>query len=177
MSYQATAGLLPDRITHGISSQAGGDEVTDGPGFPGFFAASPAVVRVRPGLSPFPQAHSGRPTRRRSTCAARAKGVYEKAAAERRAATLKQNANTDRANLPERDSTEGRSRDQSAKAFGVGGRTVDYASKVIETANLESRKMHAGDKGVSTTSTVEEVALPDMHGIDRAEEGNLCFPP
>lgn len=83
-------------------------------------------------------------------CAARARSIYEEQAKERQNATLKQNASdTVQENLPERK--KGQARDQAGKAFGVSGRSVDHAKKVIESRDEELiAKVERGEVAVSS---------------------------
>ena len=75
-------------------------------------------------------------------CAARAKGIYEKAAKERQKTSTGGTNPQPKANLPEAD--KGQSRDQAAKAFGVGGRSASIAFCVIHT----DAKQNAGPASV-----------------------------
>lgn len=83
--------------------------------------------------------------------AARAKGIYEKAAKERQKTSTGGISPQLVANLPEAD--KGRSRDQAAKAFGVGGRSVDYASKI--------------PVGVKVPILFQPRIMTDKHSYDR----------
>src|SRR5580704_11757509 len=70
-------------------------------------------------------------------CAARARKLYDERAKERQKESGGDRKSTRAksvvANLPEPISA-GRARDEVGKAFGVSGRSVDYATKVINTA-------------------------------------------
>jgi hypothetical protein len=99
----------------------------------------------------------------RALCAARATALREKLdaeARERQAATRKKGNSPVQANLSERD--KGQSRDAAGKLFSVGGRSVDYATKIIKDAVPEVVKaVEEGRMAVSTaailSSETEEV--------------------
>ena len=76
-------------------------------------------------------------------CAARAREMYDREAEQRQAATRKKGDRPVPANLPERD--KGDSRDKVGEAFGVSGRSVDHATKVLKEAVPEVVK--AVDEG------------------------------
>lgn len=101
-----------------------------------------------------------------SMCAARAREIYERDAKERRDATLKQNA-TEVENLPQRD--VGKARDIAGKAFGVSGKSVDHAKRVIEKGIPELSK--AVDQGRMAVSTAAILAT-EPEDIQRAEVNN-----
>lgn len=96
--------------------------------------------------------------------AARARGYYDEQAKERRAITLKQNKSTDVETLPQRD--EGKARDQVGKAFGVSGKYVDYATKVLKNAVPEV--VAAVDKGSMSINTAV-VLSTEPEDIQREE--------
>lgn len=93
--------------------------------------------------------------------AGRAREFYDKAAKDRQHEGQKAGGKARHgdsslgANLPQ-SSDAGRSRDQAAKAVGVSGRTVDYATKVLEQGVPELVK--AVDEGHMAVSTA---AIPD----------------
>lgn len=88
-----------------------------------------------------------------SMCAARARELYEQQAKERQQAALKQNA-TVPVNLPERDKSD--ARDAAGKAFGVSGKSVDFAKKVLDKGIPELAK--AVDEGRMAVSTAAVLA-------------------
>jgi ParB-like chromosome segregation protein Spo0J len=108
-----------------------------------------------------------------SMCAARAREIYEREAKERQTSSLKQN-NTVPANLPERN--KGDARDLAGKAFGVSGKSVDHAKRVIEKGIPELAK--AVDSGRMAVSTAAIVAAetPDeqIAAIERQANRNYA---
>lgn len=81
-----------------------------------------------------------------SMCAARARELYEHHAKERQKLD-----NSNRENLP--DSEKGRARDAAGKAFGVSGKSVDYAKKVLDRGIPELAKaVDSGRMAVSTAA-------------------------
>jgi hypothetical protein len=103
----------------------------------------------------------------RSLCAARATAMREKLAAEakeRQAATRKRGNSPVPENLPGRE--KGDSRDQAGKMFGVSGRFVDYAAKVIN--NVVPEVVAAVDEGRMSVSTAA-VLSSEPEAVQRAE--------
>lgn len=81
-----------------------------------------------------------------SMCAARARGFYEAEAKKR----LKLNNET-KENLPY--STKGQSRDKAGEVFGVSGKSVDYAKRVMEHGTPElAEAVDSGKMAVSTAA-------------------------
>lgn len=102
--------------------------------------------------------------------AGRARELYEAQAKERQQATLKQNQNesTVKENLPER--RNGQARDQAGKAVGVSGKTVDAATKVLESKDDELIAMvDRGEVSVSAAATV--ATLPEAERKQVANAG------
>ena len=97
-------------------------------------------------------------TSQRAMAAARAKPHYAAEAKKRQrdhGNTAPGREKTLRAELPEVKGGR-RARDDAAKAFSVGGRTVDYATKVIEKGSVELQK--AVDKKEIPVSTAADIA-------------------
>ena len=67
--------------------------------------------------------------------AARAREVYERQAKERMQVRKGEQAGTSKENLPDLD--KGQARDKVGEAFGVSGKSVDHATKVIEKGTPE----------------------------------------
>lgn len=86
-----------------------------------------------------------------SMCAARAREIYEREAKERQGKRTDLNIP---ANLPE--GNKGDARDIAGKAFGVSGKTVDHATRVIEKGIPELAK--AVDEGRMAVSTAAILA-------------------
>lgn len=86
-----------------------------------------------------------------SMCAARAREIYERQADKRRRAGVKIDLPE---NLPE--GKKGESRNIAGKAFGVSGKSVDHAKKVIERGTPELVK--AVDEGRMAVSTAAVLA-------------------
>jgi len=63
-------------------------------------------------------------------CAARARKVYDDVAYERQIASGK-NFGRGKVVAPAPQPLKGKARDAAGKAFGIAGRTVDYASQVL----------------------------------------------
>ena len=84
-----------------------------------------------------------------SMCSARAREIYEQQAKERQKLD-----NLNRENLP--DSEKGRARDAAGKAFGVSGKSVDFAKKVIDKGIPGLAK--AVDEGRMAVSTAAVLA-------------------
>lgn len=83
-----------------------------------------------------------------SMCAARAREIYEREAKERSKLD-----NASKENLP--DSIKGQARDIAGKAFGVSGKSVDHAKKVIDKGTPELIKaVDSGRMAVSTAAVV-----------------------
>lgn len=96
-----------------------------------------------------------------SMCAARAREIYEKQAKERMVAGTK----TDPVeNLP-----QGKARDIAGKAFGVSGKSVDHAKRVIEKGIPELVK--AVDEGRMAVSTAAILATEPPE-VQRSETAN-----
>lgn len=96
----------------------------------------------------------------KSMVAARAREVFDVMAKDRMHEGQergRQNQKASGANLPQTNSERGpRSRDLAAKAVGVGGRTVDYATKVLNEGTDEL--IEAVDKGEIAVSKAAEIA-------------------
>lgn len=84
-----------------------------------------------------------------SMVAARVRAIYDKQAKERQTATLKKGDKPVPASLPERERSD--ARDLAGKAVGVSGKSVDYATRVIERGVPELVK--AVDEGRIAVST------------------------
>jgi ParB-like chromosome segregation protein Spo0J len=97
-----------------------------------------------------------------SMCAARARDIYERQAKERQG---KRNDLVEK--LPQCDS--GKARDLAGKAFGVSGKSVDHASRVIEKGIPELAK--AVDEGRIAVSTAAILAT-EPEEVQRAEVNN-----
>ena len=87
-------------------------------------------------------------------CAARAREVYEKQAKERQQVRKGDQAGASVENLPQLDS--GKARDKAGAAFGVSGKSVDHATRVIEKGIPELAK--AVDEGKIKISRAAEIA-------------------
>jgi hypothetical protein len=86
-----------------------------------------------------------------SMCAARARDIYEKQAKERQGHGETAPGKTLPANLPE--AIKGDARDMAGKAFGVSGKSVDHAKRVIEKGIPELAKaVDTGRMAVSTAA-------------------------
>ena len=105
-----------------------------------------------------------------SMCAARARAYYDEQARERMNAGAKADPV---ANLPQGTA---RARDAAGKAFGVSGKSVDYATKVIEKGIPELAKaVDAGRMAVSTAATVaSETPEEQQAAIDRQADRNYA---
>lgn len=88
-------------------------------------------------------------------CAARARDIYEREAKERQVVRKGDQAGTSPANLPDLD--KGDARDKAGKAFGVSGKSVDHATRVIEKGIPELVK--AVDDGINHIAGVARVPL------------------
>lgn len=88
-----------------------------------------------------------------SMCAARATKLKEKYEAEARERQKRKPASFVPENFPEQ---KGEARDQIGKMFGVSGKSVDHASKVIKTQNPSL--IAAADKGLIAVSTAARAA-------------------
>lgn len=128
-----------------------------------------------------------------SMVGARARAVYDKMAKDRM--TKGRNQYSPVANLPQ-GSFKGKARDHVAKAVGVGGKSIDYATKVITSGVPElQRSVDEGRMAVSTaailasepedvqrrevadpkrnrryTSNVSKVAVLDLPDAEEKEE-------
>lgn len=90
----------------------------------------------------------------RAMCAARAREVYDRQAKERQkghGGTAPGKKKTLVENLPQVKEESGKSRDQVGKAFGVSGKSVDHATKIIENGTPELVK--AVDEGRMSINT------------------------
>jgi ParB-like chromosome segregation protein Spo0J len=85
-----------------------------------------------------------------SMCAARARKLYDQRAKERQKVRKGKQAGSTVENLPQLKDA-GKARDEVGKAFGVSGRTVDYATKVLEDGVPEL--IQAVDEGRMSAST------------------------
>ncbi len=84
-------------------------------------------------------------------CAARAREMYDRQAKERQKVRKGSQPGATPANLPELP--KGDARDHVGKAFGVSGRSVDYATKVLKNAEPEVVKaVEEGRMGISTAA-------------------------
>lgn len=101
-----------------------------------------------------------------SMCATRAREVYEQQAKERQAENAKRN-NSKVENLPPLETSK--ARDAAGKAFGVSGRSVDFAKKVIEKGIPELAKaVDEGRMAVSTAAVLaSETEEVQREGIER----------
>jgi hypothetical protein len=98
-----------------------------------------------------------------SMCAARARELYEQQAKERMVSGKKSDPPV---NLPEGKSD---ARDAAGKAFGVSGKSVDFAKKVIDKGIPELAK--AVDEGRMAVSTAA-VLSSEPEDVQRAEVNN-----
>lgn len=73
--------------------------------------------------------------------------LFEEEARERQLAQLKQNQDTVKEKVPERD--KGQSRDQAAEAVGTNGKYVDYARQLREEAPDLAEKVERGELSIS----------------------------
>ena len=104
----------------------------------------------------------------RSMVAARAKELYAAKAKERQKATLKRGDKApDPENVPERE--KGDARDQAGAEFGVSGRTVDHASKVLDKGSKPLQD--AVDRGEVAVSTAAKLAELPKAEQTRAVKG------
>jgi len=90
-------------------------------------------------------------------CAARAMEIYERQAKERQQVRKGDQAGASPANLP--DLAKGDARDKAGKAFGVSGKSVDHATRVIEKGIPELAK--AVDEGRMAVSTAALLATEE----------------
>lgn len=86
-------------------------------------------------------------------CAARAREIYERQAKDRQ--------KLGRENLPDPDQ-QGRARDKAGKAFGVSGKSVDHASRVIEKGIPELAKAVDEGRMYTTARLRTEIILKDF---------------
>jgi len=89
-----------------------------------------------------------------SMCAGRARDIYEREAKERQKVRKGEQAGASVENLPQLDS--GKARDAAGKAFGVSGKSVDHAKRVLEKGIPELAK--AVDSGRIAVSTAAVIA-------------------
>lgn len=90
-----------------------------------------------------------------SMCAARASDIYERQAKDRQAEQAKRNQPQSQKveNLPPIETSK--SRDAAGKAFGVSGKSVDHAKRVLEKGTPELVKaVDSGRMAVSTAAVV-----------------------
>jgi hypothetical protein len=107
---------------------------------------------------------------RSAMVAGRARKLFDEQAKERQQVRKGHQAGSTVANLPQLD--KGKSRDKAAAAVGVGGRTVDYASKVLKNGTPELVAAVDSDKiAVSTAARlaseppeVQNETLASAHG-------------
>jgi ParB-like chromosome segregation protein Spo0J len=93
-----------------------------------------------------------------SMCAARARELYEQQAKERQQARKGNQAGASPENLPELKPSD--ARDAAGKAFGVSGKSVDYAKKVIDKGIPELAKaVDEGRMAVSTAASLAEMPV------------------
>lgn len=106
-----------------------------------------------------------------SMCAGRARAYYDQQAKERQLTGKKADL---QANLPE--GKTGQARDAAGKAFGVSGKSVDYATKVIEKGIPElAAAVDAGRMAVSTAAIVaSETPEEQQAAIDRQANRNYA---
>jgi ParB-like chromosome segregation protein Spo0J len=97
-----------------------------------------------------------------SMCAARARDIYERDAKKR-----SQLDNASKENLP--DSMKGQARDLAGKAFGVSGKSVDHAKRVLDKGIPELAK--AVDSGRMAVSTAAILATEPAE-VQKAEVEN-----
>lgn len=98
-----------------------------------------------------------------SMCAARAREIYERQAKERQ---KRKQSDSVQANFPEQ---KGQSRDLTGKAFGVSGKSVDHAKRVIEKGIPElARAVDEGRMAVSTAA----ILATEPEEVQRAEIEN-----
>jgi hypothetical protein len=87
-----------------------------------------------------------------SMCAARAREIYEREAEARMKVGINQHTSPP-ANLPE--GKKGDARDLAGKAFGVSGKSVDHAKRVIEKGIPElAQAVDSGRIAVSTAAVI-----------------------
>jgi hypothetical protein len=98
-------------------------------------------------------------------CAAKAEALREKYKAEAKERQKRKPADSVRASLPEQNPDAGRARDKLGKLFGVGGRTVDDAVKVVKYAVPEV--VEAVSEGrMAVALRHEEQHHPGVAGVD-----------
>lgn len=107
--------------------------------------------------------------------AGRARDWYDKRAAERKTAGQKAGGHARhedsslRANLPH-STDAGRSRDKAAQAVGVGGRTVDYATRVLKKGTQELvDAVDSKQIAVSTAARIAELPVSQQKEIIKGE--------
>lgn len=101
-----------------------------------------------------------------SMCAARARELYEQQAKERQAENAKRN-NSKLENLPPLETSS--ARDAAGKAFGVSGKSVDFAKKVLDKGIPELAK--AVDEGRMAVSTAAILAT-EPEDVQKQELNN-----
>lgn len=99
--------------------------------------------------------------------AAKAREHFDKLAKKRQHSTLKKGDSPVVAKVPQRETS--RARDEAGKAFGVSGRMVDYATKVIEKGAPELKK--AVEQGRMTVQTAASF-LHEPHEVQAEEAKN-----
>jgi len=102
-----------------------------------------------------------------SMCAARASEIYERQAKERQKVRKGEQAGASVENLPQLET--GPARDAAGKAFGVSGKSVDHAKRVIEKGIPELAK--AVDSGRMAVSTAAILAT-EPEEVQKAEIEN-----
>lgn len=85
-------------------------------------------------------------------CAARAREIYEREAKERQQVRKGDQAGASPANLP--DLNKGDARDKAGEAFGVSGRSVDFATKVINEHFSNLSKLLVAERQLHDTILV-----------------------
>ena len=105
-----------------------------------------------------------------SMCAGRARAYYDQQAKERQ---VRKPADSVQVNLPEQKQ---QAREAAGKAFGVSGKSVDYATKVIEKGIPElAAAVDAGRMAVSTAAIVaSETPEEQQAAIDRQANRNYA---
>jgi hypothetical protein len=99
-----------------------------------------------------------------SMCAARARDIYEQQAKERQKVRKGDQAGASPENLPELKT--GDARDAAGKAFGVSGKSVDHAKRVIEQGIPElAIAVDSGRMAVSTAA----ILATESEEVQRAE--------
>lgn len=126
----------------------------------------------------------------RAMVAARARGIFDAMAKERQiesaskagkaSGASRRGESNVQANLPERSSRQ--SRDEAAAAVGVGGRTVDYATKVlskgtpevIKAVDSDTIKVSTAAKLVDESPAVQRKAVADVAAGKKATKSTVA---